>query len=1391
MSHRPIKFRADDSFYAFTVKRPVSILMVVMAVVVFGWVSNQRLALTLMPNMSYPTLTVRTVYPGTAPEEIESVISRPLEQQLGVIPKLVSISSVSKAGQSDVVLEFQWKTDMDLVAQAVREKLDRLRLPEGAQRPLLLHYDPSLDPILRVGLSGPQSLFELRYLAEHDVKRRVEALTGVAAVQVKGGLEEEFLVALDESKLATLKLDITQIGQRLQAGNVNMPGGNLREGQTEYVIRTLNEFRTIEEIGNLIVSRSNNAIDIRLRDIATVTRFHKDREVITRVNGRESVELEIFKEADANIVVVAETVRNALFGTAQQQAYLASEKSGVKSGGAAKASREKRSSSVFDVKAVASGKGVSKRSPETKKSDKATSDKKRTDAQNEARKAAIAAAQAEMDRARAAAQELITRRAMTNFIGHQLPPGANVELLADQSVFISKSIDEVKSNAITGALIAVLVLYVFLRNLGQTLIIAVGIPISIVATFAPMYMAGVSLNIISLGGLALGVGMLVDNGIVVLESIFRCREEGDDLLTGVVRGTQEVGMAVGASTLTTVAVFLPIVFVEGVAGQVFGDMALTVVFSLLASLATAVFLIPMLASRKFQSPAGAGVRARSSVFLQFAAPPAGTAAWWQPFRILGAAVVRLGWSGFMLIAIVLKTAAVGVFLAIWPVLWVVARFTLRGMRAWWGRFVAWAGADRFWRIEGVRLWPGLLAFSAPATLATGHARAWSWLTARRWRWLGLLVLPALAVGAILYARQGVTVPSGPPSSFGASASVLPLLKPLHLAVWHWLVVQPWWWLVLLFVPGIVPLVFTLARAVLEIGLRLAGTIMMTAVLAVAMLVIAVGRAVAALGGTAAGRGLDWFEHGYQKMQSAYPRLIAAALRHRIAVLGGSTVAFLICWFVIVPRLGKELIPQVHQGEFNLDITLPIGTPLERTATTAAQIDAAVREQPEVERTALTVGAEEGASTSISAGEHTARLAIRLKTGLPASAEPRLIDHIRARFRDLPDAKLEVSYPTLFSFRNPIEVEIRGHDLAILKRLSREAEALLADAVPGLVDVRSTLQSGHPEIQIIYQRDRLAEANLNLRTVADLVRNKVQGRIATEFRQDDQLIDIVVRLREEDRLGIEELRNLVINPVGVVPLTLASIADLTINEGPSEIRRVDQQRTALITANLRDADLATVSRDIVTAMDTINYPAGFTYVIAGQNKEMQTSLNSLLLAFALALFLVYIVMASQFESLLQPLLIMMTVPLALIGVVVVLWIGNYPLSIMVFLGLIILAGIVVNNAIVLIDYINTLRDRGLELSVAIAEAGRARLRPILMTTLTTVLGLVPMALGLGEGAEIRAPMAITVIVGLSSSTLLTLVVIPTLYSLFPGKRGPTAITTVEDAAVASEPAPLAK
>ena len=1273
----PAPFKPEDSSFAFTTRRPVAILMVVMAVSVFGWVSYNRLALTLMPDMSYPSLTVRTEYAGSAPEEIETTLSQRLEQELGIVPGLTSISSISKAGQSDVILEFQWETDMNTVAADIREKVDRVRLPDDAERPLLLRYDPTLDPIMRFGIAGPQSLYELRYLAEYDIKRRLEALEGVAAIKIKGGLEELYLVAIDESRLSTLKLDINRVNQRLAQGNVNLPGGNLREGQTEYLIRTMNEFRSMEEIGALIITRQNG-VDIRLRDIASITRYHKDREVITAVDGHESIELEVYKEADANIVEVARRVAEAIYGTPEQQAYVATlGPDGV----------------VPPPSAEELALAKAKPSPNA-------------GGNNRGGRGGNQLQQAE-------AARVLKHLRLTDFVQQQLPAEATIQTLADQSIFIRNSIDEVKSNAIFGAFIAVAVLFVFLRNLGQTLIIGVCIPISIVATFAPMFMSGVSLNIISLGGLALGVGMLVDNAIVVLESIFRCREEGDPLQTAVVRGVSEVGMAVTASTATTVAVFFPIVFVEGVAGQVFGDMALTVVFSLLASLFAALFFIPMLASRDF-SGQGQQLSATLSqgTFLQF---PKATKdeTWSQRIRdavtSVGLYVVRSIWALLLLPALVLKLVAAIALVVLSPVLWLLGRKAPVGQSPW-ARLTGWCASDALGPIRGERVWPGLLRAPAAADFGTGFAALLAWVSR----------------AGNLFTR---------------------LLRGLC---------------------GLVVFPFLLLRFVFSLVARLISVLVQTVMLWLTATVLLIARIGALVVSPIVFPALLAFNKGYELVLNGYAPLLRAALRQRWMVLGIAVAAFAACWFVLMPRLGRELIPQVHQGEFNLDITLPVGTPLERTYEVSGLIEESVRAEPEVALTALTAGAENNATRASEAGEHTARLTVRLTPGASLATEDAVISRIRQKFRDFPELKMEVTYPALFSFKSPIEVEVRGHDLETLKNLSQLAESRLAE-IPGLVDARSSLQSGNPEIRISYHRDRLAEYGLSLRTVAELVRNKVQGSVATEYRQAERLIDILVRLEESDRLGLAELSQLIVNPGGAVPIPLSAVAELSVTEGPSEIRRINQTRTAVIYANLDGADLATVSRDIVTVMEDIDFPPGFDYAVSGQNEEMQTSINSLLMAFALALFLVYIVMASQFESLVQPFLIMMTVPLALIGVIAVLYALGTSLSIMVFIGLIILAGIVVNNAIVLIDYINTLQNRGMEKTEAIIEAGRARLRPILMTTLTTVLGLAPMALGLGEGSEIRTPMAITVIAGLSVSMVLTLVIIPTLYAQFGGTR----------------------
>ena len=519
---------------SFATARPVAILMVFLAAVVFGYFSYGRLPVTLMPELTYPTLTVRTEYPGAAPEEVENDISRPIEDEVGVVGGIRRISSISRADVSDVVLEFAWDTTMSEATQDVLERLDLVQLPDEAARPLILHYDPSLDPVLELSLSasdtgsaaarfeGEGGMRRLRRLAELQVKRALEPVKGVAAVRVRGGLEEEIHVLVEEGQLRRTGLSIEDVIRRLAEENINVAGGTIQEARTEYLVRTLNEYSDISEIGETVVATFDGR-DVRIRDLGRVVRSHKEREILTRTDGAESVQIEIYKEADANIVALAKRVKSAVGEIEPNSA-----------------------------------------SPDGEDGE---------DEENEQQGGGLA-------------QQLLDQE------------GAILKVVADRSLFIESSINEVRNTAVLGGLLAVFVLYMFLRNFKTTLIIAVSIPLSLLIAFAPLNLLGVSLNIMSLGGLALGIGMLVDSSIVVLESIHRCREEGDDLAPAAVRGTVEVRSAVFASTLTSIAVFLPMVFIEGVAGQAFGDLGLAVVVSLLASAGVALFFIPMLASRR-------------------------------------------------------------------------------------------------------------------------------------------------------------------------------------------------------------------------------------------------------------------------------------------------------------------------------------------------------------------------------------------------------------------------------------------------------------------------------------------------------------------------------------------------------------------------------------------------------------------------------------------------------------------------------------------------------------------------------------------------------------------------------------------------------------------------
>lgn len=1084
---------------SFATRRPVTVFIFALAAVVFGGVAFRDLAVDLLPDITYPSLTVQTGYEGAAPVEMETLITRPVEDAVGVVNGVNRVISSSRADISEVTLEFSWGTNMDFASLDVRERLDQVRLPIAADRPVLLRYDPSLDPILRMGLAGGGSdLIALRLLAEEDLKRKLERLEGVAAVVVSGGLEEEIQVEIDERRLTSLGLTMNQVMNRLAQENVNLTGGRLRDGQTDYLVRTINELLRPEEMREIVIDRSQGAI-VRLEDIARVYQGAREREVITRIDGNEAVEIAVYKEGGTNTVTVASAVLERVEGL------------------------------VEEIK--------------------------------------------------------------------QIDPQLELSVLTDQSRYIRDSVSAVIETALIGGSLAIVVLFLFLRSAPKTLIIGISIPVSVVATFFLMYVAGVSLNIMSLGGITLGIGLLLDNSIVVLEAIQRRRDQGLGVVEAARAGASEVGRAVIASTITTVCVFVPIVFVEGVAGQMFGDQALTVTFSLLVSLGVALTVIPMLASRRFFA-AGAEVEAVESA----------------------------GRSNPVTRAISGLFSALGVGIAL------VVKHVFRGVAA----------------VMSVLLRPVLAAFDA------------------------LL--------------QGIT--------------------------------------------------------------------------------------------------------------AVYARVLRGALRHPVLVVLVAVV-LLAGSVQLVGSLGSELVPELIQGEFYVDAELAPGSRLEVTDRRLALIDEWVRDFREelgVQSVYTVVGTsnEQGGAAG-ERRENIGQVNVRMEAPIDAEREELVMSRIRtlidaenASFAGqappvagaasapagaagagslLGDDSLKYRFgrPTYFSFRSPVEVQIRGHNLALLEVLADQVAARMRE-VEGLVDVKSSTEGGNPELQIIFDRERLSTLNYTVAELGAVIRSKVQGDIATDIVREDRNIEVRIRADEGFRDSVRDLRNLNVRQSGAVPLPLSAVAEVIETEGPAEIRRSDGGRVALIEANIVGRDLGSVSDDIQAILDSTRFPVGFDYSVGGQRQEMERSFDSMRLAILLAVFMVYLVMASQFESLLHPFVILFAVPFSIIGAIGILYLTRTPVSIVVLIGGILLAGIVVNNAIILIDYTNRLRRAGKAKIDALREACLVRLRPILMTTSTTVLGLLPMALGLGEGAELRTPMALTVVGGLLTSTLLTLVVIPALYLL---------------------------
>ncbi|GAB3004786.1 transporter [Arenimonas maotaiensis] len=1120
--------RSDGGFslVEFSTRRRVTILMATLTFLLFGFLALSNLKVNLLPDLSYPTLTVRTEYTGAAPAEVETLITEPAEEALGVVKGLRKLKSVSRTGQSDVVLEFAWGTDMDQASLEVRDKIETLQLPLEAKAPVLLRFNPTTEPITRLVLTAKggnpddlRRLTELRRFADDDLKKKLEPVEGVAAVKVGGGLEDEVQVEIDQQKLAQLNLPIDTVIQRLKQENINVSGGRLEEGNQRYLVRTVNQFASVEEMRDMLVttrSASDNGaasaaqqmmaiaartgsaeaiaaasnvrsssggsgstpaagMPVRLKDVAEVRQGHKERESIIRLGGKEAVELAIYKEGDANTVSTADAVSAKL--------------------------------------------------------------------------------------------EQLQR---------EMPSDIELTVVDDQSKFIRSAISDVKFDAVLGGLLAVLIIFLFLRDGWSTFVISLSLPVSIITTFFFMDQFDLTLNVMSLGGLALATGLVVDDSIVVLESIAKARERGLGVFRAAIEGTREVSLAVVASTLTTMAVFLPLVFVEGIAGELFRDQALTVATAIGISLVVSMTLIPMLSGWRDTAP------------MAFAEEPAHPR--WQPTRA-------------------------------------------------WQRPLAW------------------LAYRSG--------------TAVRWLYTGLF----------------------------------------------WLAVRAW-----------------------RLASRIVGPVM--------------------------GRLSDLAMSPYHRLEQAYLRQLPRALERRAGVLAVAGAAFALS-LLAVPLLGTDLIPQLAQDRFEMTVKLPPGTPLRDTDQVVRSLQQTHAGDPGIKA----LYGVSGSGTRLDAsptesGENIGKLTVVMAGG-GEKQETALTEALRRSGQAVAGAQIDFSRPELFSFSAPLEIELRGQDLAEIQVAGRKLADMLR-ANPHYADVKSTVEQGFPEVQIRFDQERAGALGLTTRQIADMVVKNVRGDVATRYSFRSRKIDVLVRASQNDRASVDDIRNLIVNPGAANPVTLSTVADVVATTGPSEIHRADQVRVAVVSANLRDIDLGTAVAEVEDMVRTDPLSAGIRMHIGGQGEELAESIGSLLFAFGLAVFLVYLVMASQFESLLHPFVILFSIPLALVGAILALLLTGSTVSVVVFIGLILLVGLVVKNAIILVDRVNQAREAGLPKREALIEGARSRLRPIVMTTLCTLFGFLPLAVATGDGAEVRAPMAITVIGGLLVSTLLTLLVIPVVYDLLDRK-----------------------
>jgi len=1015
----------------FSVQRPVFTTMVMFIVLILGGIALSRLPIDLLPDVTYPVLSVVTNYDNAGPEQVEDLVTKPIEQAIAAVPGVHAVSSTSSESTSVVRISFIWGTDLDSAANDIRDRLERTfsRLPEGVSRPTLRKFDLSQFPILILGATSKLDPIEVRRIIDEQIKYRFERIPGVAAVDAWGGLEREIQVKVIASKIKALGLSFREIINGIKNQNVTVPTGTIKKGNYDLVVSTSGEFSDLDELRETVVA-TRGGIPIQLKEIAVVEATHKKLSRIVRINGKAGIRLAIRKQSQANTVEVAEVALKEL---------------------------EKINEDI---------------------------------------------------------------------------PQLSIIPLIDSSDYIKRSITNVSTVAGYGGLFAICILLLFLRNLRSTAIIATAIPISIIGTFVFVYFSGFTLNLMTLGGLAIGVGMIVDNSIVVLENVFRLRVKGESPQKAAIQGSEEVTSAIIASTLTTLVIFLPLIFVKGIAGIMFKQLAFVISFALLCSLLVALMLIPMLASRFIRVPASSQTSTVNSFFSRFS-------------------------SGY----------------------------------------------------------------------------------------------ESLLRQALTYRKTTVLL-------------VLTLL-------------------------------------ILSLGL--------------------------------------------------------------------------------LPLIGVEYMPKTDENEVRVSVTMDVGTHLDVLLQKFEKVEAIIRESvPEMKN----MVARLGASNWRAGGSHRGSLQISL---VPVSERSRSSEAIAAALRqklsNIPGMRIWTrAGQGLFIFRimfgggtEKIQIDIRGYDLKIARLLAVEIKERV-ETVAGVTDVRISLEAGRPEERIVVDRDRAADLKVSVSDIASTLQTILSGSPSGKYRVGGKEYDIIVKVKDASVLDIQQLLDLTVMNGEGKPVVMKNVVQVRPRNAPVTIARKDQERVVTASVNIAERDMGSVLADIRGRLNDMVVPREFSIVYAGDYEEQQKAFRELLIGIILAVILVYMLLASLYESVRDPFIVIFAVPMAVIGVLIILYLTNTTFNVQSYIGCIMLAGIVVNNAILLVDYIGLLRDRdGLPVNEAIVEAGRRRLRPILMTALTTMLGMTPLALGWMEGGETQAPLARVVIGGLASSALITLIFVPVLYSFveqwFPKK--PTA------------------